>query len=141
MIQGRVWTTRATTSSRSMRKTEADRANDVCTRKGASRKLTPAYSAIVKQDGTIQVNPVVLEYGTDKYAAGDVRQVPVSGEMVAELYEWARKRLGLDLGLRYWKRRAGNDETENHVLTKLALYALAAAPGHFPSSADALARS
>ena len=93
-----------------------------------ARKLTPAYGAIVRQDGTIPVNPIVLEYGTDKYAAGDVRQVPVSTEMVAELYEWARKRLGLDLGLRYWKRRAERDEIDNHVLTKLELYALAADP-------------
>lgn len=101
---------------------------DVLDGEYGARKLTPAYSAIVKEDGTIPVNPVVVEYGTDKYAAGDVRQVPVSGEMVAELYEWARKRLGLDLGLRYWKRRVEKDETENHALTKLELYALAADP-------------
>ena len=101
---------------------------DVLDSEYAARKLTPAYSAIVKEDGTIPVNPVVLEYGTDKYAAGDVRQVPVSEEMVSELYEWARKRLGLDLGLRYWKRRAEKDKTEDHTLTKLELYALAADP-------------
>ena len=101
---------------------------DVLDAEYGARKLTPAYSAIVKEDGTIPVNPVVLEYGTDKYVVGDVRQVPVSGEMVAELYEWARKRLGLDLGLRYWKRRAEKDKTENHTVTKLELYALAADP-------------
>ena len=99
---------------------------DVLDAEYGARKLTPAYTAVVKEGGTIPVNPVVLEYGTEKYAAGDVRQVPVSGEMVAELYEWARKRLGLDLGLRYRKRRAEKDKTENHTLTKLELYALAA---------------
>jgi len=36
------------------------------------------------------------------------------------------KRLGLDLGLRYWKRRAQNDKSDNHTITKLELYALAA---------------
>ena len=73
--------------------------------------------------------PVVLDYGTaGKHTPGDVRQVPVSGEMVAELYEWSRKRLGLDLGLRYWKRRVEADHEENHTLTKLAIYALAADP-------------
>jgi type III restriction enzyme len=101
---------------------------DVLDAEYASRKSKPEYLAVVKEDGTIPVMPVVLEYGTDKHTAGDVRQVPASGEMVAELYEWARKRLGLDLGLRYWKRRAEKDETENHTLTKLELYALAADP-------------
>jgi type III restriction enzyme len=94
----------------------------------ASRKENPEYVAIVKEDGMIPVLPVVLEYGTDKHTTGDARQVPVSPEMVSELYEWSRKRLGLDLGLRYWKRRVENDHAENHVLTKLALYALAADP-------------
>ena len=81
---------------------------------------------LVREDGTIPVLPVVLDYGTAKHTTGDVRQVPVSGEMVAELYEWSRKRLGLDLGLRYWKRRVEADHEENHTLTKLAIYALAA---------------
>jgi len=106
---------------------------DVLDAEYASRKSKPEYLSIVKEDGTIPVLPVILEYGTDKHTTGDVRHVPVSGEMVAELYEWSRKRLGLDLGLRYWKRRVEADHTENHTLTKLAIYALAADPEVLPS--------
>ena len=48
--------------------------------------------------------------------------------MVTELYEWARRRLGLDLGLQYWQRRADEDKSGNHTVTKLELYALADDP-------------
>jgi len=98
---------------------------DMLDREYARRKESAPYKALVKEDGTIPVNPVVLQYGTDKYETGEVRQVPVSDEMIAQLYEWARKRLGLDLGLRYWKRRADKDHSENHTITKLEFYALA----------------
>src|SRR6202030_2898111 len=93
----------------------------------ASRKGNPEYAAIVKEDGTIPVLPVVLEYGTDKHTTGDARQVPVSPEMVSELYEWSRKRLGLDLGLRSWKRRVDADRRLSHTIVKLELSALASA--------------
>jgi type III restriction enzyme len=101
---------------------------DVLDAEYASRKSKPQYVAIVREDGTIPVLPDILDYGTAKHTSGEVRQVPVSGEMVAELYEWSRKRLGLDLGLRYWKRRVETDHDENHTLTKLAIYTLAADP-------------
>ena len=84
-----------------------------------------AYAEIVKSEGTIPVRPVVLDYGTGDYEIREVRDVPVSEEMVAELYEWSRKRLGLDLGLRYWKRRAEKNSSANHTILKLELYALA----------------
>jgi type III restriction enzyme len=94
----------------------------------STRKALDAYKRIVTEEGTIPVRPVVLDYGIGTYEATDVREVPVSEEMIAELYEWARKRLGLDLGLRYWKRRADGDKSENHTITKLELYALASDP-------------
>lgn len=91
----------------------------------SKRKATPPYTAVIKESGTIPVNAVLLEYGTDKFQKGEIRQVPVSDEMVGELYEWARKRLGLDLGLRYWKRRTKTPTPESHWIIKLQLYALA----------------
>ena len=65
---------------------------------------------------------------TRVHKAGDSCEVPISPEMVTELYEWARRRLGLDLGLRYWQRRADEDRSGNHTVTKLELYALADDP-------------
>jgi type III restriction enzyme len=92
------------------------------------RKNTPAYTAIVKEHGTIPVSAIILDYGSETITGQDVRQVPISEEMVAELYEWARKRLGLDLGLRYWKRRTDTDPSLSHTIVKLELFALASDP-------------
>ena len=102
---------------------------DVLESEYLKRMHDPAYTEIVKTDGTIPVRPVVLDYGTGDYEAQEPRDVPVSEEMVAELYEWSRKRLGLDLGLRYWKRRADKDSSANHTILKLELYALACGAG------------
>ena len=82
----------------------------------ASRKLTPDYVAIVRQEGgSIPVLPVILDYGTATHASGDVRaRSQFSREMVEGFYEWSRKRLGLDLGLRYWQRRVETNQDKPH---------------------------
>jgi type III restriction enzyme len=98
---------------------------DVLESEYLKRMHKPAYVDIVKPEGTILIRPVVLDYGTGDYESQEPRAVPISEEMVAELYEWSRKRLGLDLGLRYWKRRAEEDSSANHTVLKLELYALA----------------
>ena len=92
------------------------------------KRETRAYSAIVKEHGTIPVSAVVLDYAFETITGQGLRQVPISEEMVSELYEWARKRLGLDLGLRYWKRRVDADRSLSHTIVKLELYALASDP-------------
>ena len=92
------------------------------------RRDLPAYRAVVKEHGTITVKTVALAYDARVHKAGDSCEVPISPEMVTELYEWARRRLGLDLGLRYWQRRADEDRSGNHTATKLELYALADDP-------------
>lgn len=98
---------------------------DVLEAEYLKRMQEASYTEIVKFEGTIPVRPVVLDYGTTNYESLEPRNVPVSEEMIAELYEWSRKRLGLDLGLRYWKRRADKDGSPNHTILKLELYALA----------------
>ena len=92
------------------------------------KRETLTYSEIVKEHGTIPVSAVVLDYAFETITGQGLRQVPISGEMVSELYEWARKRLGLDLGLRYWKRRVDADRNLSHTIVKLELYALASDP-------------
>lgn len=89
-----------------------------------NRSETPAYQSVVRNEGTIAVQPTVLSYGTTAATAGETRQVPISDEMVNELYEWARKRLALDLGQRYWKRAAATAGGPSHRLIKLQLFAL-----------------
>jgi type III restriction enzyme len=106
-----------------------DYLTDVLEEEYNKRKNQSAYKALVKSQGTISVRPLVLRYGTTSTEAAEAREVPVSDEMVDEVYEWARKKLGLDLGLRYWKRKAATDDSHDHKLTKLQLYALAADSG------------
>ena len=92
------------------------------------KRETRDYSELVKEHGTIPVSAAVLDYGLASITGQALRQVPISEEMVSELYEWARKRLGLDLGLRYWKRRADANRSLTHTIVKLELYALASDP-------------
>jgi type III restriction enzyme len=92
------------------------------------KRETLAYSEIVKEHGAIPVSSVVLDYAFETITDQGLRQVPISEEMVSELYEWTRKRLGLDLGLRYWKRRVDADRSLSHTIVKLELYALASDP-------------
>ena len=105
-----------------------ERLADVLSAEYLARRNLPAYRAVVKEHGTITVKPVTLAYDGGVHKAGDSREVLISPEMVTELYEWARRRLGLDLGLRYWQRRADKDKSGNHTVTKLELYALADDP-------------
>lgn len=87
-------------------------------------KNTPAFKAVVKDRGVIQVRAVQWRYEPDLLPE-ELIELPISEENVNDLFEWAGRKFGEGLHKAYWKARAAAG-AKNHVTTKLEAYALAA---------------
>jgi type III restriction enzyme len=88
-----------------------------------ARKNTAEFKKIVKESGVLNVRVVQWRYSPDTQP-GRIIELPISGENVNDLFDWAGRKFGEGLHNSYWKARAA-EGARNHLTTKLEAYALA----------------